>query len=192
MPPPPFTPGAAADPCRGSSVRDSAWPAARWRCGRAERGVRSTESPSRGALKEPLEAPPVSQGPNGRKSNPPCVPTCRVDTVTDHLANERTFLAWVRTAIAIMALGFVVARFGLFLREIAGATSTGSSPISEAVGVFLVVAGAVVLLLAQVRFRRVSRELETGTFLVHTELETIMTALLILVAIGLALYLLGA
>jgi putative membrane protein len=34
----------------------------------------------------------------------------------DHLANERTFLAWVRSCIAIMALGFVVARFGLLIR----------------------------------------------------------------------------
>ena len=36
----------------------------------------------------------------------------------EHLANERTLLAWIRTAIALMGLGFVVARFGLFLREI--------------------------------------------------------------------------
>ena len=33
----------------------------------------------------------------------------------DHAANERTFLAWVRTAIAIMAFGFIVEKFGLFL-----------------------------------------------------------------------------
>jgi uncharacterized membrane protein YidH (DUF202 family) len=35
----------------------------------------------------------------------------------EYLANERTFLAWLRTCIAIIGLGFVVARFGLFLRE---------------------------------------------------------------------------
>ncbi|HGE72837.1 TPA: DUF202 domain-containing protein, partial [Candidatus Poribacteria bacterium] len=33
--------------------------------------------------------------------------------VTDHMANERTYLAWVRTGITIMALGFVVAKFGI-------------------------------------------------------------------------------
>ena len=33
----------------------------------------------------------------------------------DHLANERTFLAWVRTAIAVMAFGFIVEKFDLFL-----------------------------------------------------------------------------
>src|SRR5215469_5482224 len=35
------------------------------------------------------------------------------------LANERTFLAWLRTSIAVMSLGFVIARFGLWLRELA-------------------------------------------------------------------------
>src|SRR5205085_9848799 len=38
--------------------------------------------------------------------------------VTDHLANERTFLAWIRTGLAIIAFGFVVERFGLLLREL--------------------------------------------------------------------------
>ena len=33
----------------------------------------------------------------------------------DHLANERTFLAWIRTSIGIMAFGFVVVKFSLFL-----------------------------------------------------------------------------
>ncbi len=37
----------------------------------------------------------------------------------DHLANVRTFLAWVRTALALIGLGFVVARMGLFLRQLA-------------------------------------------------------------------------
>jgi len=37
---------------------------------------------------------------------------------SDYLAAERTFLAWVRTALALMGFGFVVARFGLFLREL--------------------------------------------------------------------------
>jgi uncharacterized membrane protein YidH (DUF202 family) len=44
---------------------------------------------------------------------------------TDYLANERTFLAWIRTAVTIMAFGFVVARFGLLLRELAGGPGEG-------------------------------------------------------------------
>src|SRR5207245_6322557 len=38
--------------------------------------------------------------------------------VTDHLANERTFLAWIRTGLAIIGFGFIVDRFGLLMREI--------------------------------------------------------------------------
>jgi putative membrane protein len=40
------------------------------------------------------------------------------DKVRDHLANERTFLAWVRTSLGLLGLGFVLARMGLFLRQI--------------------------------------------------------------------------
>ena len=36
---------------------------------------------------------------------------------TNHATNERTFLAWIRTGLALMGLGFVLARFGIFLRE---------------------------------------------------------------------------
>ena len=42
-----------------------------------------------------------------------------VDRSRQHLANERTFLSWMRTSIALIGLGFIVARFGLFLREFA-------------------------------------------------------------------------
>jgi putative membrane protein len=42
--------------------------------------------------------------------------------VTEHLANERTFLAWVRTALGLIGLGFVLARMGLFLRQLAAAS----------------------------------------------------------------------
>jgi putative membrane protein len=47
------------------------------------------------------------------------------------MANERTFLAWLRTSIAVMAFGFVVERFSLFLREISSVL--GVSPNSPAV-----------------------------------------------------------
>ncbi len=40
----------------------------------------------------------------------------------DHLANERTFLAWVRTSLGLIGLGFVLARMGLFLRQLAAAS----------------------------------------------------------------------
>lgn len=48
-------------------------------------------------------------------------------TARDHLANERTFLAWVRTALGMIGLGFVLARMGLFLRQLAVAGLAGNA-----------------------------------------------------------------
>ena len=62
-----------------------------------------------------------------------------IDRYSDHAANERTFLAWVRTVIAIMAFGFLVEKFDLFL-EIAGQTlarqplSVGGQTLSNVAG----------------------------------------------------------
>ena len=49
-----------------------------------------------------------------------------IESFTDHAANERTFLAWVRTGIAIMAFGFLVERFDIFLKM--AASSLGQKP----------------------------------------------------------------
>jgi putative membrane protein len=49
-----------------------------------------------------------------------------IERYSDHAANERTFLAWVRTAIAIMASGFLVQKFDLFLRIAAGSLNARS------------------------------------------------------------------
>lgn len=47
--------------------------------------------------------------------------TANPNRTRDHLANERTFLAWIRTALGLLGLGFVMARMGLFLRQLAAA-----------------------------------------------------------------------
>src|SRR5262245_45854784 len=67
-------------------------------------------------------------------------------------AAERTLLAWVRTGLALMGFGFVVARFGLFLREVAaagqGAPAARSTGASLVIGTGLVVLGVLVTVLA--------------------------------------------
>ena len=58
-----------------------------------------------------------------------------IERYSDHAANERTFLAWVRTAIAIMAFGFLVQKFDLFLRLAGGSLIARSLPAgSQIVG----------------------------------------------------------
>jgi len=78
---------------------------------------------------------------------------------------ERTLLAWIRTALAIMGLGFVVARFGLFLRETAatkGAPFPPSRGFSPIVGVLLILLGVVALVVASLRFADTLRRLRRG------------------------------
>ena len=56
----------------------------------------------------------------------PADPGLRPDSAArDHMANTRTLLAWLRTGIALIGLGFVVARFGLFLQQL------GSQPVAS-------------------------------------------------------------
>jgi putative membrane protein len=66
--------------------------------------------------------------------------------VRDHLANERTFLAWVRTALGLIGLGFVLARMGLFLRQLAFAGVTPQARGLHAGREFLI-SGVVFLLI---------------------------------------------
>ena len=77
-------------------------------------------------------------------------------------AAERTLLAWQRTGIAIIALGFVVSRFGLFLRILSIQTAHASQPkdgLSATLGVVFVLAGAMTVLVSAIQHRRYIRTL---------------------------------
>ena len=91
--------------------------------------------------------------------------TINPNLARDHLANERTLLAWARTCIAIMGLGFVVARFGLLVREL-GAQAPRQVPagLSTAFGTALVACGAVVMLLAAVRYWRAGLAIDRNEY----------------------------
>src|SRR5579884_4220093 len=81
----------------------------------------------------------------------------------DHAANERTLLAWIRTGIALMAFGFAIARFGLFLREVAqaGQIRVNVRGLGSAwFGVALVVLGLVMNASALWRYVTVRKALE--------------------------------
>jgi putative membrane protein len=107
-----------------------------------------------------------------------------------YFAEERTFLAWIRTGIALMGFGFVVARFGLFLRELSSLRTLPplqSSALSVPLGTALLVAGVLVNILASVRHVRIVRALNTDAPLVTKPSTMAIVVALVLAAAGLAM-----
>jgi putative membrane protein len=119
-----------------------------------------------------------------------------IERYSDHAANERTFLAWVRTAIAVMAFGFLVERFDLFL-QIAGQTpahhplSTRGQLAGNVAGLILIGLGAATIVLAIVRFRRIARQIDSAETLpgAGERLDVGLAALLALIGAALFVYL---
>lgn len=116
------------------------------------------------------------------------------DAVRDHLANKRTMLAWCRTAIAVIALGFVVARFGLLLRELAPGVPRripeGASTVFGTVfGTVLVATGGVLSILAMLDYLRTGRDIDRNTYHWSPVLEVALSLLLVLASVILAVYL---
>lgn len=109
------------------------------------------------------------------------------------LAGERTLLAWIRTGLAMMGFGFVVARFGLFLRELAPTNQAPrSTGLSLWIGTALVLLGVTVHVLAAAQHVRFLRRLERGEPLQVSRwpLGIIVSAILAVLGLGMTAYLL--
>ena len=89
-----------------------------------------------------------------------------MDRQREHQANERTFLAWLRTSISLIGFGFAIARFGLFLQEFQSneGTSEVSAANSQLLGLGLVVSGVAVIILAGWRYTQVFHQIERGSY----------------------------
>jgi putative membrane protein len=119
-----------------------------------------------------------------------------IERYGDHAANERTFLAWVRTAIAIMAFGFLVEKFDLFLR-IAGESlaarslPTGSETVGNLTGFLLVVLGGAMMVFAAIRFRKTALDIEAKEVRLGpgARLDITLVSLLLLLGTTLFVYL---
>lgn len=114
-----------------------------------------------------------------------------------HMANERTFLAWIRTSIGIMAFGFVVEKFALFMKQMS--IILGKSPIeinmppsheySSIVGIFLVGFGTLMSLLSFVRYKKVERQIDKDTYQSSSILDILLLLAVLVVGIFLVIYL---
>jgi putative membrane protein len=111
-----------------------------------------------------------------------------------YLAAERTLLAWIRTGLAMMGFGFVVARFGLFLRELQASRAGSFDHLHGSLwfGTGLVVVGVLVQLLAALQYTRLVRRLQNGTWTPnHASRSGVAVAIaLALAGIAVAIYLL--
>ncbi|HEY4878118.1 MAG TPA: DUF202 domain-containing protein [Candidatus Acidoferrales bacterium] len=85
---------------------------------------------------------------------------------SDHLANERTFLAWVRTSISVIVFGFVVAKFGITLRQFFRFENLDphETGISLALGVSFMVVGILMAILAVWRYQSTRVQIEQADF----------------------------
>lgn len=114
----------------------------------------------------------------------------------DHAANERTYLAWVRTAIAVMAFGFLVERFDLFLIYASQNASRTAHKLhlhlrtTEWVGLLLIVFGALIILLASARFLRNRRDIAHERTEAYSGPvgEKLLAAILVLLGLFLVVY----
>ncbi|MBW4514483.1 MAG: DUF202 domain-containing protein [Timaviella obliquedivisa GSE-PSE-MK23-08B] len=112
----------------------------------------------------------------------------KIDRQREHQANERTFLAWLRTSIALIGFGFAIARFGLFVQQLQATLMQQQVSIdplfnSKNLGVTLVVFGVLVIALAAWQYNRVFWQIERSDYRPSRWLVAVMTA--VVIAIGL-------
>jgi putative membrane protein len=118
---------------------------------------------------------------------------------TDHAANERTFLAWVRTAIAVMAFGFVIERFDLFLRAMAPQAALKQlaphgQKFANAAGLAFIAIGMIMIVISGLRFVRTTKAIDLEETLPSPgeRFDLALAALIGLLGVALFLYMAGA
>ena len=114
----------------------------------------------------------------------------------DHMANERTFLAWIRTSIGIMAFGFVVEKFSFFIKkfsyffekEVPIHVSASAFSYSSIFGIVLVALGAMMGLLALIRYKKVEREIINNAYQPSIIIDIMVAMGIIIIGIFLIFY----
>jgi putative membrane protein len=117
-----------------------------------------------------------------------------IEDYSDHAANERTYLAWVRTALAFMAFGLVVERFDLFIQSIphlAEATrGSATAGVNRAAGMVLIVLGVVVLATSThryLRFKQLIASREKRDF-ASSRTDLVLVGIVALLGLSMAVY----
>jgi len=117
------------------------------------------------------------------KSNP--------NRARDHLANERTFLAWVRTGAAIVVFGFAIGRFSIAMRQLTafGGHAVRTAGLSVWMGASSILAGVALVFAGLLRYRKTRAQLESGSFEPAGFVVDLVTVLTVIFGLALAGYL---
>jgi len=109
----------------------------------------------------------------------------------DHLANERTFLAWVRTSVAIVVFGFAIGRFAIAMRQLTAFQGHESKATGFSVwmGTTSILAGVVMVVAGLMRYRKTRAQLDEGKFEPAGFIVDLVTILTVLFGLALAGYL---
>ena len=109
----------------------------------------------------------------------------------DHLANERTFLAWVRTGAAIVVFGFAIGRFSIAIRQLTALQGHGlrTAGFSVWIGSGTIAAGVALVIAGLFRYRKTRAQLDAGTFEPAGFVLDLVTVLTVLLGLALAGYL---
>ncbi len=122
-----------------------------------------------------------------------------IEHYSDHAANERTYLAWVRTGIAVVAFGFVIEKFNLFMLTLAGAAALPQQPHFERLagslgkyeGLAFMLGGVALISLATLRFVRTTARIDSPE--THSarsvRLELLVSGVLVLLFAAYCIYL---
>ncbi len=138
----------------------------------------------------------------------PQTSTTENTNIRDHLANERTFLAWIRTSLGLMAFGFVVEKFSLFLKQLVyflrvpdlALKDISSSTLQEIVspslqgysstfGILLVAFGTLMGIFAYVKFARIEKQIKMNAYRPSLGLDLILALSVLLIGMFLVIYL---
>ncbi len=109
----------------------------------------------------------------------------------DHLANERTFLAWVRTGAAIIVFGFAIGRFSIAIRQLSALQGHGvrTAGLSVWMGSGTIAAGLLLVIAGLFRYRKNRARLESGNFEPAGFGLDLLTILTVIIGLALAAYL---
>lgn len=131
---------------------------------------------------------------NGKgNENKKCSHTGDRQHIQEHLANERTFLSWIRTAVAILGFGFVIEKFSFYLRLLewqAGMVAAPSRGPAAYLGVGFSAMAGLVIILATARYRQTRRQINQGIYRHSLTADMLLAAMLLLVTVLVIVYLL--